>query len=136
MIILSCIAIAAKKTFIAAPYMIAAGVSLPLLFAQGATFLGPHALAGIGAVIGCAIRFQMLKVAWRKWPAEAVCASLLGLLFGQAELPVISALLQKTSPEMYPLSQGAAIGILMAAGTGFLSDVITTYRKKIASGAP
>ena len=73
-------------------------------------------------------------MAWRAYPMEALAAMALGGIFGQVPIPVVTELLSKTSPEMFPVAQGTAIGILMAAGTGFLSDFINAYRNRITGG--
>lgn len=128
-------AYAFKKTVAVAPAMVFTFfATLPMVFTEVSIFLGPHLLAAIGGAIGTFVRFIMLKMAWRAYPMEAAAAMFLGGIFGQVPIPVISELLQKTSPEMYPVAQGTAIGILMAWGTGFLSDFLEAYRKRITGG--
>jgi len=130
------LAIAFKKFTATLPVLaIVNAITIPILFSQVAEFLGPHVLAGFGAVLGSAIRFHLLKMAWRGWPLEAVFAGLLGTIFGQANIPVVGTMLERVSPDMLPVAQGTSIGILMAAGTGFLSDFIKAYRSKPEGGA-
>jgi len=126
--LISSLTTAFKKLAIVPALVVVNAVSVPLLFESIATFLGPHLLAGFGAVIGCAIRFFLLRMQWRRWPIEAACAAALGIMFGQAQIPVIAPMLEKVSPEMFPVSNGAAIGILMAAGAGFVADFFRAYK--------
>ncbi len=123
--------IAVKKAAVTGPWIVLAdAVTLPTLFGPVAEFLGPHALAGIGGMMGSAVRFHLLKLRWRNWPTEGLFAGALGVIFGQAELPVVGPMFSRISPDMLPVAQGTAIGILMAAGTGFLADFIRAYRDK------
>lgn len=122
---------ASKKAVATLPFLALANVvTIPSIFAPMAAFLGPHALAGIGAALGSAVRFHMLGLKWKDWPREGFFACALGVIFGQVDLPVVGPMLSRVSPEMMPVAQGTAIGILMAAGTGFLSDFIRAYRAK------
>lgn len=128
-------AIAVKKSLIVTPAMIVVFyATLPIMFNDVALFLGPHVLAAVGGTIGTAVRFIMLRMPWRGYPWEALAAMGLGFVFGQAQIPVVTELLSKTSPEMFPVAQGTAIGILMAWGTGFLKDFFTAYTNRITGG--
>lgn len=133
--LVSAAAVALKKTAVVTPAMVALFFAvLPMSFNDVALALGPHVLAAIGGTIGTAVRFVMLRMAWRAYPMEALAAMALGGIFGQVPIPVVTELLSKTSPEVFPVAQGTAIGILMAAGTGFLSDFINAYRNRITGG--
>lgn len=123
--------VAGKKSLATFPALVIAYFAMfPFGFTDVAFALGPHVLAGIGGVLGSAVRFHVLKMKWPAYPREAAAAAVLGLIFGQAHIPVITDTLGNVSPEMFPVAQGASIGILMAAGTGFLTDFIESYRNR------
>lgn len=126
------LAIAVKKAAILLIYeSVLLVISLPVIFSGIGLALGPHLVSGIGAVMGSAIRFHILKMPIRQLPAEAAAAAGLGILFGQATIPGVTSLLEKVSPDMFPLAHGAAIGLLMAAGTGFVRDASKKYMEKL-----
>lgn len=128
MILTAALAVAGKKVLATLPAMVIAYFAMfPVVFTSTAFALGPHVLAAIGGVFGSAVRFHILKIPWREYPREAVFAAGLGGIFGQANLPVVTSMLSPISPEMFPVAQGAAIGILMAASTGFIADIIKSY---------
>jgi len=105
-------------------------MSLPAIFNGVGQALGPHVLSGIGAVIGSAIRFHMLKMPFKGFPGEAAAAAGLGVMFGQATIPGVTSMLERVSPDVFPLAHGAAIGLLMAAGTGFIWDASKKFMEK------
>jgi hypothetical protein len=133
-------ALAAKKAGITtavfmSPALVLAAttpVSLPSLFSQIGAFLGPHVVSGLGAVAGTAIRFQIFKMPWHRWPGEAFAACGLGLFFGQVPLPYLNTYLEKTSPEMFPLANGAAIGVCITIGVGMVTDFVTQFKTKFS----
>jgi hypothetical protein len=107
-------------------------VTIPVIFSGVGDFLGPHIVAGVGAVAGSAIRFQIFKMQWRKWPGEAIAAAGLGLFFGQLPLPYLSEYLKHSTPEMFPLANGAAIGICVTIGVGMVTDFVTQFKTKFS----
>lgn len=124
--------VAVKKAALATPVVVASlGITIPMFFSPLGEFLGPHVVAAIGAVIGTAVRYQLFRMPWRRWPLESLAAAMLGLMFGQVEIPVVGALLQRVSPDMYPLSNGTAIGLLLTLLVGLYTDFREEYRKKL-----